>query len=54
MTEKLPTDDLIPQIPLRRIGKAEEVAGAVAFLAVPDSTYITGQVIAVNGGLFIG
>lgn len=54
MTEKLPTDDLVPQIPLRRIGKAEEVAGAVAFLAGPDSSYITGQVIAVNGGLFIG
>ena len=54
MTEKLPTDELVPQIPLRRIGKAEEVAGAVAFLASPDSSYITGQVIAVNGGLFIG
>lgn len=54
MTEKLPTDELVPQIPLRRIGKAEEVAGAVAFLAGPDSRYITGQVIAVNGGLFIG
>ena len=54
MTEKLPTDELVPQIPLRRTGKAEEVAGAVAFLAGPDSSYITGQVIAVNGGLFIG
>lgn len=54
MTKKLPTDELVPQIPLRRIGKAEEVAGAVAFLAGPDSSYITGQVIAVNGGLFIG
>ena len=54
MTEKLPTDELVPQIPLRRIGKAEEVAGAVAFLAGPASSYITGQVIAVNGGLFIG
>ena len=54
MTEKLPTDELVPQIPLRRIGKAEEDAGAVAFLAGPDSSYITGQVIAVNGGLFIG
>lgn len=54
MTEKLPTDELVPQIPLCRIGKAEEVAGAVAFLAGPDSSYITGQVIAVNGGLFIG
>ena len=54
MTEKLPTDELVPQMPLRRIGKAEEVAGAVAFLAGPDSSYITGQVIAVNGGLFSG
>ena len=54
MTEKLPPDELLPQIPLRRIGKAEEVAGAVAFLAGPDSSYITGQVSAVNGGLFIG
>ena len=53
MTENLPQNELKDSIPLRRIGTAEEVAGAVSFLAGKDSTYITGQVIAVNGGLFI-
>lgn len=38
-------------IPLQRMGKAEEVARVVAFLAGPDSTYLTGQVISVDGGL---
>src|SRR5260221_2735639 len=38
-------------LPLRRAGRAEEVAGVAAFLAGPDATYITGQVITVDGGL---
>ena len=38
-------------VPLKRIGKAEEVAYAVAFLASDDASYITGQVICVSGGL---
>jgi 3-oxoacyl-[acyl-carrier protein] reductase len=38
-------------IPLQRLGTAEEVADAVAFLARPQSGYITGHVLAVNGGL---
>jgi len=38
------------QIPLGRFGKPEEVAHAVAFLAHPDSTYVTGAVLDVNGG----
>ncbi|MBI2101939.1 SDR family oxidoreductase [Candidatus Woesearchaeota archaeon] len=38
-------------VPLKRIGKAEEVAYAVAFLASDDAGYITGQVICVSGGL---
>ena len=54
MTETLPQDQLRDIIPLRRVGSADEVAGAVSFLAGKDSSYITGQVIAVNGGLFIG
>lgn len=54
MTEALPQDQLRDIIPLRRVGSADEVAGAVSFLAGKDSSYITGQVIAVNGGLFIG
>lgn len=37
-------------IPLGRVGRADEVAAAIAFLASPDSAYITGQVLHVNGG----
>ena len=40
-------------LPLRRPGRAEEVAGVALFLAGPDASYITGQVIAVDGGLSI-
>ena len=36
---------------MQRIGKPEEVAGAVSFLMSPDAAYVTRQVIAVNGGL---
>jgi 3-oxoacyl-[acyl-carrier protein] reductase len=41
------------QIPLGRIGRAQDVAEAVAFLAGPEAGYITGQVIRVNGGLLM-
>jgi 3-oxoacyl-[acyl-carrier protein] reductase len=40
-------------LPLRRPGQPEEVAGVAAFLAGPDATYITGQVLYVDGGLSI-
>lgn len=42
---------LLKQIPLARIGRPEEVAEAVAFLAAPAAAYITGHVLAINGGL---
>lgn len=46
-------DALLAQIPLARIGSAQEVAEAVAFLASPAAAYITGHVLRVNGGLLI-
>jgi 3-oxoacyl-[acyl-carrier protein] reductase len=44
----------LKNIPLARIGTPEDVAGAVAFLASDDASYITGHVLDVNGGLHMG
>jgi len=46
-------DKIIAQVPLGRLGKPSEVAGAVAYLVSEDGDYITGQVIDINGGLYI-
>ncbi|MCE8423676.1 MAG: 3-oxoacyl-ACP reductase FabG [Candidatus Methanoperedens sp.] len=46
-------DKIVAKIPLGRLGKASEVAGTVAYLASPEADYITGQVIDINGGLYI-
>lgn len=53
MTAELPKEKILPMIPLNRAGTPEEVAGAVSFLCGPDSRYVHGQVLAVNGGLVI-
>src|ERR1700751_6396198 len=44
----------VKQIPLGRVGSTEDVAGAVAFLASDDASYITGHVLSVNGGMLMG
>lgn len=51
MSEDAPVDRIKDLIPLRRPGRVEEVAAAVAFLMSSDSSYITRQVISVDGGL---
>ena len=45
--------ELLKTIPLGRVGKPEDVAAAVAFLAGPGGAYVTGQVLRVNGGLLM-
>lgn len=52
MTEGLDEKELKMLIPARRFGQPAEVAAAVAFFASPDSAYITGQVLSINGGLY--
>lgn len=56
MTRSMAEDQrgaLLSQIPLNRLGRAEEVAHAVAFLASPLAAYITGETLHVNGGMFM-
>jgi len=51
MTIELLSDEILKIVPLRRAGKAEEVAATVSFLMSEDAAYITRQVISVNGGM---
>ncbi len=56
MTEKLPDnvkEEMLKAIPMGRMGTTQDVAAAVAFLASPDAGYITGQVVHVNGGMYM-
>lgn len=52
MTKDLPEDKLKEMIPMRRFGKPEEVAALVGFLLSDEASYITGDVISINGGLY--
>ena len=54
MTDALPEgarEALLSTIPMKRLGAAEDVARAIAFLAAEESGYITGQVLCVDGGM---
>lgn len=51
MTTGLPLDEILPSIPMRRMGRPDEVAAAVSFLCSDQASYITRQVISVNGGI---
>jgi 3-oxoacyl-[acyl-carrier protein] reductase len=56
MTDKLSDEQkkkLLELIPLGRLGEAEDVAKAVTYLCTEDSSYITGHVVSVNGGMYI-
>lgn len=50
MTKDIVREDILPRVPLGRLGEPSEVAGAVGFLCSNRASYITGQVISVNGG----
>ena len=52
MTKELNEDELKKLIPMGRFGKPEEVASLVSFLASDEASYITGQAISINGGLY--
>ncbi len=52
MTSDLDEKELKKLIPLNRFGKAEEVADLVCFLASPKASYITGEVVNINGGIY--
>ena len=55
----MPTDprglraDWSSRIPLKRLGTPDDIAAAVCFLASDEAAYITGQVLAVNGGMYM-
>lgn len=48
--DKVSMEGILGRVPLHRVGKPEEVANAVVFLASDDSSYMTGSVVVVDGG----
>ena len=50
---EFPLEMIVPMIPIARPGLPEEIAAACAFLASDEASYITGQVLGVNGGMYM-
>ena len=53
MTTDIPEELIKEMVPLKRAGSAKEVASLINYLLSDDAGYITGQVISVNGGMYI-
>lgn len=53
MIKDIPKEKILPMIPMQRFGTPEEVAAVVRFLCSDQASYITGQVISVNGGVYM-
>jgi 3-oxoacyl-[acyl-carrier protein] reductase len=51
MIEKAPVEEILKMIPMQRLGRPDEVSGIVAFLLTDEASYLTRQVISVNGGI---
>ena len=45
---------MMKRIPMKRLGKPEDIASAVSFLVSDEASYITGETIHVNGGMYMG
>ena len=56
MTRDLPekvVESMMDNIPLKRFGQPDDIAAAVSYLASEDAAYVTGQILAVNGGMYM-
>jgi 3-oxoacyl-[acyl-carrier protein] reductase len=57
MTKSLPEEQkeaLLAQIPMRRLGEPDEIAKVVSFLVSEQASYVTGETLHVNGGMYMG